>query len=177
MMNNVVSTHPTNRNFQTKRKMTDNQNHPTPKPLSDAIALLERSLGSPQVPGELPSWLHTVDKSFRQAAPLFREHLTRTHEQQFEDILKEDAELSQRVIRLKAIDAQLLAEFKSLRDEFDKLQARCQAADKNHAKPLYDAAAKRADRGLEFVIAFRKQEAALATWFVEAFQRDRGTAD
>jgi len=39
------------------------------------------------------------------------------------------------------------------------------------------AAAEAADRGLALMICFHKQEAALATWFVEAFQCDRATVD
>ncbi|REK18789.1 MAG: hypothetical protein DWQ37_03000 [Planctomycetota bacterium] len=157
--------------------MNDRQHYSTPKPLGEVMSLLERRLETPIVPGELSAWLASASEAFDQVEPLLRAHIEKDHAEQLKEIRNQDAELAHRVSQLREEDARILAEFGVLRQELASLAKQGEQTPVPKSGPAYDAAEKMADRGLKLAVAFRKQEAAIATWFVEAFQRDRGPVD
>ena len=72
-------------------------------------------------------------------------------------ILKEDAELSRRVIQLKAADAQMLAEFAWLTMQLTNCKPTTKRPTRIGPNRIYNAASNWLIRGLEFAIAFRKK--------------------
>jgi hypothetical protein len=89
---------------------------------------------------------------------------------------EEDLELLPQIERLKAEDEAIERE----RERIGNMVER----DAQHVPKLEPDEAKAQkhvqnliDEGLAFVMRVRKQEVALETWLVEAFNRDRGTAD
>jgi uncharacterized membrane protein YccC len=150
------------------------QQHPTTGEESPLKAL-EAALESPLVPGELDTWLETVEQAFQQAEGELRERLSNEHRRQLKQVQKQDAELSTRVEELGETDQELLDRLEHLGRHLRALRER---GDGDGETQRVDRSAERlSEEGLKFVIDVRKQEAAINTWFLEAFQRDRGVAD
>jgi hypothetical protein len=89
---------------------------------------------------------------------------------------EEDQELLPQIERLKAEDEAIEHE----REHIGNMVER----DAQHVPKLEPDEAKAQkhvqnliDEGLAFITRTRKQEVAVGTWLVEAFNRDRGTAD
>ena len=139
------------------------------------LKLFETALETPLVPGELETWLETVERAYRQSESELRERLTDEHRRQLKQVQEQDAELSARVQELRETDQELLDRLERLGRHLRALRER---GDGDGETQCVDRSAERlADEGLKFVIDVRKQEAAINTWFLEAFQRDRGVAD
>ena len=158
--------------------MIDERQHfTTPEPLAEAMAQLERRLETPIVPGELSAWSVSATEAFDQAMPRVGEHIAKDHAEQLKAIRDQDAKLAHRVSQLVDEDGRILTEFTALHHALGEVARKCQEPPVAKSGPAYDTGRELADRGLELIVAFRKQEAAVATWFVEAFQRDRGSVD
>lgn len=152
-------------------------NYSTPDAVAEAVAHLEHRLETPIVPGELRGWMAETAKALAAVQPLVRNHFEQNHAEQIKAIADQDPELAHRASTLEEEDGELLAALESLARELAPLAEQCEQVEVPKSGPAYQKAEKLADRGLELVIAFRKQEAALATWFVESLQRDRGAGD
>ncbi|MDZ4848813.1 MAG: hypothetical protein SGI77_05935 [Pirellulaceae bacterium] len=82
-----------------------------------------------------------------------------------------------RVEKLLAIDTELCHDdFEIVQRSLALLLDRVNAAEPNESK-LTEQVAKIVEQALAFVIKARTQETAIATWFMEAFNRDRGVGD
>jgi hypothetical protein len=98
------------------------------------------------------------------------------HPRQFEEIAEQDQELLPQIERLKAEDEAIQCEH----ERIGQLVAR----DAQHVPKLEPDEGKAQkhvqnliDEGIAFITRVRKQEVAVETWLVEAFNRDRGAGD
>jgi len=144
--------------------------------LETALAELEKSLESPVVPGELPRWVESVRKNLEEAGRLVSQNISRMHPDQFKEITEQDPELLPRIQRLKQEDQELVEQYESFHHKVSGLAEHSPDIEPDEVKVEKGIEAL-AKEGIEWVIRARKQEAAIDTWFLEAFQRDRGDVD
>jgi len=148
----------------------------TDQGLKSSLERFETCLLTPVMAGELVSWVDETQSAWTEVVAEVRQHVGELHPRQYNQIAKEDPELLPRTEKLQAEDALIEDDA----EEFDRLLHRfAEHAPKfepdeekiaTHMKSLIDD-------GIEFITRVRKQEAAVQTWFVEAFTRDRGVAD
>ena len=137
---------------------------------------LETALNTPIVAGELADWTQEVGEAWSGAAEQVSRQIEDIHPRQFDEMADADPEMLSRVETLRTEDKEIAQE----RDAFHRHLARViehapkferdEEKIKSHTTSLIEA-------GLALIQRIRKQEVALQTWFVEAFQRDRGVAD
>jgi hypothetical protein len=144
--------------------------------LKAALASFETSLATPVVSGELADWLDTLKKSWAVASANIHRAAERGHAAELEQIGSADPELLPRVEQLQAEDKAI----EQARHTFDQAMTRITT----HAPKLepdeekaQQHVRKLVDEGMALVTRVRKQEVAIQTWFVEAFNRDRGAVD
>ncbi|MBW3597283.1 MAG: hypothetical protein KY475_08415 [Planctomycetes bacterium] len=144
--------------------------------LAEALETLEQRLETPIVPGELRDWIEEAAEAADRVETLLKSQLNDTHGKLLAEIREQDEGLAPRVEQLQEDDARLreqLAEVvqiaHALRNAEDRVEPDEQLAS--------EATSELVDKGLELVIAARKQETAIATWYVESFERDRGVVD
>jgi hypothetical protein len=141
-----------------------------------ALTDFETSLLTPIVSGELPAWMDTVEKTWAEASGQLHYQIKHSHPRQYDEISKQDPELLPRLELLKAEDEaieqnreQLGSEIKRISQQAPKLEPDEEKAQK-FVKTMIDD-------GTTLLSRVRKQEVALQTWYVEAFNRDRGAVD
>lgn len=144
--------------------------------LPATLEAFEQSLETPIIPGELQSWSANAQTTCHEAVAALKEHVPTWHKRVLEDIKRQDAELSTRVQELRAQDAELLKQARRVKADATKL------AEDAKVLPSHEPRIKRevkdfVNEGLDWIIRAKKQEAALTTWYQEAFNRDRGVAD
>jgi len=144
--------------------------------LRSTLATFETSLLTPTVSGELSGWLEQVQKTWDEASAQIHYHLKHLHPRQYEEISKQDAELLPRIDQLRDEDesieqhrSQLSQSIGRVGQHVPKLEPDEEKAQK-YVKSVVDA-------GTAFLIQVRKQEIAVQTWYVEAFNRDGGAVD
>lgn len=144
--------------------------------LKAALTTFETSLLSPTVSGELTTWLEEVQKSWDEASTQIHYHIKHLHPRQYDEISKQDPELLPRIDQLRAEDeaieqqrAQLAQSIGRVGQHVPKMEPDEEKAQK-YTKAMID-------NGTAFLIQVRKQEAAVQTWYVEAFNRDCGAVD
>ena len=142
-------------------------------PLYEALAELEAALETPIVPGELAAWVDMVRKQSALATPLLKRHIESVHNAQFDEISDEETDLLHCVTQLRAADKDLLNDFASFDLIVFDLPKKVLRAEPDEA-PFMELAHGLSDQGLALVIRARKQELAITTWLVEAFNRDSG---
>jgi hypothetical protein len=161
---------------QRSRRMKSMQTSQTTVELKNSLDALETSIATPIVAGDLAAWIDTVNDSWTQAASQIQLHLDDLHLQQFEEIANQDPELLPRVDALKAEDESIKAQLITL----DLMVGRS-AQHVPRLAPDEEKAAKFTKRLIDdttqFIARVRKQAVAVQTWYVEAFQRDRGAVD
>lgn len=140
------------------------------------LADFEKCLGTPVIPGEMSAWLQTVRKAFEGVRSQFCREVQKPHDQLLNDMVEQDFEMAQRAEQMKAEDRQLLSQIDDLHAKFERLCEMSKRGGTQEAKLDKDVE-KFADEALRFVVACRKHETALTTWYMEAFNRDRGIAD
>lgn len=150
-------------------------NH-SPEQLKTALSTFETSLLTPTVSGELASWLEEVQKSWEEASTQIHFHVKHLHPRQYDEISKQDPELFPKIEQLQAEDEAI----EQQRGQLSQLIGRVgQHAPK--LEPDEEKAQKYTksivDQGTAFLTQVRKQEVAVQTWYVEAFNRDRGAVD
>jgi hypothetical protein len=150
-------------------------NH-SPDELKTALSTFETSLLTPTISGELATWLEEVQKTWDEASTQIHYHLKHLHPRQFDEISKQDPELFPKIEQLQAEDeaieqqrAQLSQLIGRVGQHAPKLEPDEEKAQK-YTKSLVD-------QGTAFLTQVRKQEVAVQTWYVEAFNRDRGAVD
>jgi hypothetical protein len=144
--------------------------------LRDALSRLETALGTPVISGELTDWVQAVRKDFEAVRGALRAEFHEGHRQQFANIMQQDLELARRVEQLKEEDQTLLLQMAKWGEELDRLASIAAAIgrDENRAGEYTQGVV---EAGLMFIAHVRKQETAITTWLMEAFQRDQGTVD
>jgi len=144
--------------------------------LKTVITAFETSLLTPTVSGELAPWLDEVQKTWNDASAQIHYHIKHLHPRQYDEISKQDPELLPRIEQLQAEDeaieqqrAQLSQSIGRVGQHVPKMEPDEEKAQK-YTKAIIDA-------GTAFLTQVRKQEVAVQTWYVEAFNRDRGAVD
>ncbi|PQO46749.1 hypothetical protein [Blastopirellula marina] len=143
--------------------------------LHQALEDFENLLETPVIPGELPDWC----QSATAACTVVHEMLMRKlddHVSIYKQIEQEDPSLESHVETMRQEDETLRIESRRFLDEFARASSLAEAAEPNEGL-VEKVADGVADRAIQFVIAIRKQERAVATWYVESLERDRGDKD
>jgi hypothetical protein len=144
--------------------------------LREALTALETALDTPVIAGELKDWVESVRKTFARAAIVISAHFDQGHQQPFARIMQEDLEMARLVEQLKQEDQEILRQLKDLGCELEGLAAIAETIGR-HESRAKDAESHLIQAGQMFIARVRKQETAITTWLLEAFQRDRGTVD
>ncbi|MEX0612767.1 MAG: hypothetical protein WD738_15065 [Pirellulales bacterium] len=148
----------------------------TESDLKTALTGLETSLSTPIVSGELAAWMGEVQKAWQEASAQIHYSVKHLHQRQYDQMAKEDLELLPRIELLKVEDEAI----EQQREHISQMVAR----DAQHVPKLEPDEGKAQkhvqsliDEGLAFITRVRKQEVAVQTWLLEAFNRDRGAVD
>jgi hypothetical protein len=139
------------------------------------LGTFESQLATPLVPGEVLQWATATEKAaaeLRSALEARRDE----YQAQLKEIAKQDAEMLRRVEQLQILRDAVFAKF----DQIDRLIAAIKKPvdiDEDREAKMRSAIEKVATDGLALAIDVRKLDREIATWYVEAFQRDRGVVD
>jgi hypothetical protein len=146
------------------------------KALQSALARLETALLTPLVSGELTTWVENARHALGELeADLWRQW-DEVHPDHFRSIAAQDSEMLPRIEKLRDEDEQVKQAFLRIKQRFDELDVRSQRVEPDEAR-VGKHLSELTDDALAMILAARKQETAVRTWFVEAFQRDRGEVD
>jgi hypothetical protein len=145
-------------------------------PLLDALTRWETALLTPLVSGELKTWIEEACRAFDDVEPALWRQLDHVHPEQIQAIGAEDPEMLPKTEKLRADDQNVRETFSRLKQRFGELSARAERVDSDEAR-VSDHLPAMTDEALATIMLIRKQETAVRTWFVEAFQRDRGEGD
>jgi hypothetical protein len=141
-----------------------------------ALERLETALATPIVGGELVAWIKDVQKAWHEASAQIHYHTKHVHARQFSQISNEDPELIPQTEKLRAVDAEIETDREELNRLLQRLAEHAPKFEPDEEK-IREHVDGLADAGTAFINRVRKQEVAMRTWFVEAFNRDRGVAD
>jgi hypothetical protein len=144
--------------------------------LKTALAKFESNLVSPIVSGELASWIDDVKTGWSEASEQIHYHIKHLHPRQFDEIGTQDPELLPRIELLKAEDDAIEEQRKQLSTTMDRVTQHAPKLEPDEEKAQKHTQTL-VDDGTAFLTRVRKQEAAVQTWYVEAFNRDRGAVD
>jgi len=144
--------------------------------LRQQLEALETALGTPVISGELGDWVRAVRKAYEAAKRSLGEQLRLGHRRHFANILQQDLEMARQVEQLKEEDQAILEQMEEFGREIERLASLAEAVGR-HESRAQQFADEIVDKGLMLVARVRKQETALTTWLMEAYQRDRGTVD
>jgi hypothetical protein len=144
--------------------------------LKGALSAFETSLATPVISGELADWLDAVKKSWAAASAQVQHQARERHPQQYDEISKADPELFPRVEQLQAEDEAIEADRATLDNLVARMSEHVPKLEPDEEKAQHHTKTV-TDDGMAFIARVRKQEVALQTWFVEAFNRDRGSVD
>jgi hypothetical protein len=148
----------------------------TEQALKESLERFEHCLVTPVMAGELAFWVNEAQAAWVDVVAEVRKHVNELHPRQYKQISKEDPELLPRTEKLQAEDFAIEEdgeEFERLIHRFVEHAPKFEPDEEKIAKHLKTLV----DDGIEFITRVRKQEAAVQTWFMEAFTRDRGVAD
>jgi hypothetical protein len=144
--------------------------------LKDALDAFETALITPVVSGELAVWSDEVRAAWARLSPLVDEQLSQAHARQYEEMTQQDPEIFAHVDNLKAADAALRAEHQELGQLVNRLTNLAPLIEPDERK-FNDLQARLRNDGVAFVAGVKKQQVAVQTWYIEAFNRDRGNVD
>jgi septal ring factor EnvC (AmiA/AmiB activator) len=144
--------------------------------LRRALDAVEACAATPFVPGEMVGWLTATEQAFEQLNPLMNRQISVAHRAQYAEISREDPELLRQVEILQQEDQEIEASLARLRERLDVLRPLVRRVEPDE-KRVETVMGEFAQHLLDLVQRWRKQEVALRTWFVEAFNRDRGSVD
>ncbi len=143
----------------------------------ESLTALESSLATPVVSGELTEWVTNALRDCEQVKANLQSDWRRIHADLFKNILRENADLSAQVEKLRAVDDKISqVDCDEVISSLNQLLVRAQSAGQDEAK-LAGVMEDVVKRAMKFVIAARGQETAIAAWLSEAFNRDLGSGD
>ena len=137
---------------------------------------LEEALEMPLVAGELDAWTTRVAKSAQTMHALLTDRLAQAHGADFDEISAQDPDMSTCVENMRTEDTAIRNEFEPFLELANSLSMAVTQVEPDELT-LGKARQRLIDVGLALVLRIRKQEAAVRTWYMEAFQRDRGVGD
>ena len=144
--------------------------------LRAALTAYETSVTTPVVSGELLDWVENVQKTWAEASNQVRRQLAELHPRQYQQIAQQDAGLLPEVEKLKAEDEAIEKCRSQLDHTVMRVAQHVPGVEPDEGKA--DSILKMlVDDSVSFVTRVRKQEVAVQTWFVEAFNRERGGGD
>ena len=141
-----------------------------------ALEAFETSLATPIVSGELAPWSEQVQRVWAELCPLVQYQVTALHPKQFQEITDQDPELFAQVDNMKAEDAHLEENRKSLDQLIQRLANLAPLVEPDERR-FHDYMAQLQKEAIDYMARVKKQLVAVQTWYVEAFNRDRGIAD
>jgi len=143
----------------------------------ESLKTFETTLETPIVSGELMEWSETAKHACEKMGEILCNQLQDKHSELFARILKEDDEMGSRVESLRAIDRELCQEdWIGVQRSVNLILDRAGGVGSDESK-VTEQLKMAVEQALVFVIKARTQETAIATWFMEAFNRDRGVGD
>lgn len=144
--------------------------------LKPALEAFETAVATPIISGELASWVTGLRKTWEKASFQLRESLCCTHKAQYDEMAEHDLEMLPRIDQLKAEDDSLSRECEEINQAVGRTVQHVPKLEPDEAKAQKHVE-ELVDRALAFITRVRKHEVAVETWFVEAFNRDRGAVD
>ena len=144
--------------------------------LNAVLTKFETNLLRPAISGELASWLEDVQKSWEEASAQIHYYIKHLHPRQYDEIAKQDPELLPRIEQLRADDEAIEQQRSKLSKSIGRVGEHAAKLEPDEEKAEKYTKAIVED-GTAFIIRVRKQEVAVQTWYVEAFNRDRGAVD
>ncbi len=143
--------------------------------LEPALSDLEAAIEAPHVPGEMARWIATVRQALTTTLAIWEREIRPRHREAFARIRVEDLALQPRIEQLSKSDQALHDQlYEALRQATEVEQTLQQSDGQIEPSQPPD---ELVEQCTVMLIRFRKQERAIDTWFMEAFQRDRGVAD
>jgi hypothetical protein len=139
------------------------------------LEAFESQLATPLVPGEVLQWSALTEKATEKLRRVL-ETRRAEYESQLKEIAAQDAEMFRRVEQLQLLRDDVFKRFEQL----DRLIAAIKKPvdiDEDREAKMRPAIEKLSADGLTLAIDVRKLDREIATWYVEAFQRDRGVVD
>ncbi len=144
--------------------------------LKSKLSRFENHLETPFVAGELIEWVHAAERVFADVLPALRTQINSRHPKLIEEIVEQDPGQLSCAEHFQGEDQKLLKEAERQSKVVSLLASRGDELEPDEALTS-EVVGSIVDEGLELVIRIRKQEAAIDTWLMEAFDRDRGVAD
>lgn len=145
--------------------------------LLKSLTDLETCLATPVFPGELTQWVTNALSACEQVKTVQLGGMQKIHTDLYASILRENLDLSAQVDKLRAADIQIShADCEEVISGLTRLLGLAETARQDEAK-LAKVVADVNKRAMEFVVAARTQETAIAAWMSEAFNRDLGSGD
>jgi hypothetical protein len=144
--------------------------------LREALASFETSIATPIISGELPDWVDKIQKAWSEASAQVHYHVKHLHPRQYQEISNEDPALFQQIELLKAEDEAIEQEREKLNQSVTRVATHVPKLEPDEAKANNYVQAL-IDEAMTFIMRARKQEVAVQTWYVEAFNRERGGGD
>jgi hypothetical protein len=139
------------------------------------LQAFESQLATPLVPGEVLQWSSStgnVTEKLRRVLETRRAD----YDSQLKDIAAQDAEMFRRVEQLQLLKDDVFKRFEQL-DRLIVAIKKPVDIDEDREAKMRPAIEKLSADGLALAIDVRKLDREIATWYVEAFQRDRGVVD
>ena len=145
--------------------------------LLKSLTDLETCLATPVFPGELTQWVTNALRACEQVKAILRGDMQKIHTDLYSSILRENLDLSAQVDKLRSADIQIWhADCDEVISGLTRLLGLAETARQDEAK-LAMVVADVIKQAMEFVVAARGQETAIAAWMSEAFNRDLGAGD
>lgn len=149
---------------------------PSDRELPEGLQAFEKALETPIVPGEVVAWTETVRQTCEALASPLRRALDERHRKVYGEIGEEEPELLAKIEELIQEDEEIRDTYDRLCFLVDRLIERGEELEPDEMRTAH-AHEELVEEGLAFVIQVRKQELAVQTWLIEAFDRDNGTVD
>ncbi len=144
---------------------------PTPEDeMRTALEAFENALATPLISGEHVAWVDGAKMSWQEAATQVQRQIERIHPAQYTKMLEADSELAARIEKLRQEDATIGRQLKRIAAAVERLHRKA-AAEYDEAR-TDDDRRRLVNAGISFAVRMRKQEVAVKTWFVEAFNRE-----
>jgi hypothetical protein len=141
-----------------------------------ALENFENNAAAPIIPGEAVQWACEVEAALGELQPLWAQQVQRGHVSAMRQITREDPEMFRRIEQLQAEDQEITACVLDVQKRLRLLTSVTEKVDQDE-KRVEAALAEFVSLALGLVVRMRKQEVAVRTWLMEAFNRDRGTVD
>lgn len=144
--------------------------------MPEVLAVLERCLETPIVPGELELWLKETRAAAEQAQTSLSQELNERHPDVLAEIEENCPELAPHLEQIRAGDRSSSEMLRCLQGRLLALALRFRNGEPDEQSGDGDLGAAIV-AGLQFVIHARTQEVAIETWLTESLERDHGTVD